>query len=243
MIYALEGLSTVDPHVHVASLLTPPARSVLVDTTSGCIDDITNDLRRRHLDHLLAADPATIIGLNALLAHYDNPDHGRAPEPILIAQGTADHDVPSPATDGLVSRLCALGDQLTYRHYPGLDHGAVVDGSLNAVTSWIKAASPTSRHRRRVPRQHTPTAKPLALNHSVRRSRSVRTLPLCCVAHVRYGAHGRYRSPRGFRSCRTCVRRLPTARRAPLSWRTSRGRTGVRRRDNRPNARRRCAFG
>jgi hypothetical protein len=139
MIYALEGLSTVDPHLHVASLLTPPARWVLADTVSGCIDNIVNDLRHRHLDHLLAADPATITRLNAELAHYDNPDHTDAVEPILIAQGTADNDVPSPATDGLVSRLCALGDHLAYRHYPGLDHGAVVAGSLTAVTSWIAA--------------------------------------------------------------------------------------------------------
>lgn len=139
LIYALEGLSTVDPHVDVASLLTPGARPVLGDTTTGCIDDITNDLARRHLDHLLAADAATKTRLSAQLGRYDNPDHARAPEPILIAQGTADEDVPSGATDGLVSRLCALGDRLEYRHYPGLDHGAVVAGSLGAVTDWIRA--------------------------------------------------------------------------------------------------------
>lgn len=139
LIYALEGLSTVDPHLDVASLLTPRARSVLGDTTTGCIDDITNDLGRRHLDHLLAADAATKTRLDAQLGRYDNPDHARAPEPILIAQGTADEDVPSGATDGLVSRLCALGDRLEYRHYPGLDHGAVVAGSLSAVTDWIRA--------------------------------------------------------------------------------------------------------
>ena len=139
LIYALEGLSTVDPHLDVASLLAPQARSVLGDTTTGCIDDITNDLARRHLDHLLAADDATKTRLDAQLGRYDNPDHARAPEPILIAQGTADEDVPSGATDGLVSRLCALGDRLEYRHYPGLDHGAVVAGSLGAVTDWIRA--------------------------------------------------------------------------------------------------------
>jgi len=139
MIYALEGLSTVDPHLHVANLLTAPAQPVLADTISGCIDTITNDLQHRHLDRLLAAGAATIARLNAELALYDNPDHAPAAEPILIAQGTADNDVPSPATDGLVTRLCALGDHLAYRHYPGLDHGAVVAGSLNAVTSWITA--------------------------------------------------------------------------------------------------------
>jgi alpha-beta hydrolase superfamily lysophospholipase len=149
MIYALEGLSTVDPLIDVARLVTPQARSVLSDTTTGCIDDITNDLGRRHLDHLIAASTATTTHLQTQLGRYDNPDHARAPEPILIAQGTADRDVPSGATDAMVSRLCALGDHLEYRHYPGLDHGAVVAGSLSTVIDWIrarlaKAAAPTT---------------------------------------------------------------------------------------------------
>jgi hypothetical protein len=44
--------------------------------------------------------------------------------------------------------MCALGDRLEYRHYPGLDHGAVVAGSLSAVTDWIEDASRTPSHPR-----------------------------------------------------------------------------------------------
>jgi alpha-beta hydrolase superfamily lysophospholipase len=144
MIYALEGLSTVDPHLDVARVLTPQARSVLEDTTTGCIDDITNDLRRRHLDHLMAATPSATTRLQTQLGRYDDPDRAKAPEPIFIAQGTTDQDVPSGATDAMVSRLCALGDRLEYRHYPGLDHGAVVAGSLRTVTDWITARLATA---------------------------------------------------------------------------------------------------
>jgi acetyl esterase/lipase len=137
LIYALEGLSTVDAHLDVARLLTRQAQAVLPDTRSGCIDDITNDLRRRHIDHLLAAEPAMITALNAQLGRYDNPDHVRAGEPVFIAQGTADQDVPAPATDGLAKRLCGLGDHIEYRRYPGLDHGQVVAGSRSDVSAWI----------------------------------------------------------------------------------------------------------
>ena len=73
------------------------------------------------------------------LGRYDNPDHIRADEPILIAQGTADRDVPAAATDGLAARLCRLGDHLQYRHYPGLNHNNLIAGSLNYVTAWITA--------------------------------------------------------------------------------------------------------
>ena len=139
LIYALEGLSTVDAHVQVEQLLTTQARSVLADTTTGCIDDITNDLTRRHLDHLFAVNSATLTRLNTELGHYDDPDQHRAAKPILIAQGTVDNDVPQGATDGLTSRLCTLGDRLEYRLFPGLDHNNLVAGSLNFVEAWITA--------------------------------------------------------------------------------------------------------
>src|SRR5207248_567963 len=59
LVYALEGLTTVDPNVHVDRLLASPARALLSDTTTGCIDDITNDFARHPVAHLLAADDAT----------------------------------------------------------------------------------------------------------------------------------------------------------------------------------------
>ena len=139
MIYALEGLGTVDPSVDVAKLLTAPARVVLPDLTTGCVDDITNDLARRHLDHLLVLGPAPEKRLNAELRRDDDPDRASSPEPILIVQGTADNDVPAVATDGMVTRLCALRDHLQYRHYPGLDHGQVVAASLSTVVPWIRS--------------------------------------------------------------------------------------------------------
>jgi pimeloyl-ACP methyl ester carboxylesterase len=137
LIYALEGLSTVDAHLHVEQLLTPQARSVVADTTKGCIDDITNDLTRRHLDHLLAVNSARKTRLNTELGRYANPDQGTADKPILIAQGTADNDVPQGATEALTSRLCTLGDRLEYRLFPGLDHNNLVAGSLSLVGNWI----------------------------------------------------------------------------------------------------------
>ncbi len=139
LIYALEGVSAVDPHVSVASLLTPQAAPVLADTTTGCIDDIDRDLTRRHVDNLLAVDPATSTRLSNELARDDDPDQHAAAEPILITQGLADEDVPSGATDGLATRLCKLGDRLEYQRYPGLDHNTVIQGSLNTVLAWIDA--------------------------------------------------------------------------------------------------------
>jgi plasmid stabilization system protein ParE len=137
LIYALEGLSTVDPSVKLAGLLTPQAKAILPDTTTGCIDDITNDLARHPVDHLLAANAATKDRLAADLGRFDNPDQARAAEPILITQGDVDSDVPEAGTNALVTKLCALGDRVDYRTYPGLDHNNLVAGSQAVITGWI----------------------------------------------------------------------------------------------------------
>jgi len=138
LIYALEGLHAVDAGVKIEPLFTPQARAVLLDTTNGCIDDIVHDLTIRPVDQLLHADAATEDRLSTALARYDNPDQVSAPAPILITQGTADRDVPEGATQGLVARLCALGDRVEYRVYRGLDHNNLVAGSEGALTEWIK---------------------------------------------------------------------------------------------------------
>ncbi len=139
LIYALEGLHAVDDAVDVESLLTPQARAVLPTTTTGCIDDIVHDLTVRPVAQLLAAGPATQDDLSRTLAKYDNPDQVGAADPILITQGTADRDVPEGATQGLATRLCALGDRVDYRVFPGLDHNNLVAGSQDVLTDWIKA--------------------------------------------------------------------------------------------------------
>ncbi len=137
LIYAVAGLSTVDPQVRLERLLSSEARAVVSDPTTSCIDDITRKLTDRPVDHVLDADPATASRLEAELGRYDDPDHHIARRPILVAQGTDDHDVPEGATTALVSSLCARGDLLDYRRYPGRDHAGVVTASLPAVTTWI----------------------------------------------------------------------------------------------------------
>jgi hypothetical protein len=139
LVYALEGLTTIDPHIDVASLLTPRARALLGVTKTGCIDDIVNDFERAHLTQLLSASAPTQARLATELGRNDDPDRARAIGPILIAQGTADGDVPQGATDGLVARLCALHDNVDYRLYPGRDHNNLVAGSQPLVDQWIAA--------------------------------------------------------------------------------------------------------
>ena len=139
LVYALEGLSAIDASIDVGALLTPAARAVLPDTTSGCIDDITRALAAHPVDRMLAADASTVARLDAELGRNDDPDRAASAQPILVTQGTADRDVPEVATDGMVTRLCGLGDRVEYRRYANLDHEQLIGGSQDRIRAWIDA--------------------------------------------------------------------------------------------------------
>jgi alpha-beta hydrolase superfamily lysophospholipase len=139
LVYALAGLGAVEPSVRVESLLTPQAKALFPDTRTGCIDAITNDFARHHVTTVLAIDAATKARLNTLLGRHDDPDRARASGPILVAQGIDDADVPAAATDGMVTRMCAIGDHVQFSLYKGLDHNDLVAGSQPEVDAWIAA--------------------------------------------------------------------------------------------------------
>lgn len=59
---------------------------------------------------------------------------------MLIAQGDADNLVVPTATQGFVSRACAVGDRVTYRAYPGASHLTIANQAVPAVLSFFAAS-------------------------------------------------------------------------------------------------------
>ncbi len=71
------------------------------------------------------------------LAHLNNPGQVRTTAPVLIVQGTGDHQVPAPLTDLFVSRTaCPMGDHVDYVHYPGATHDQIPFRSVRLILSW-----------------------------------------------------------------------------------------------------------
>jgi hypothetical protein len=62
---------------------------------------------------------------------------------VRVEQGTADTTVLPPFTDDLIKRFTADHVPVTYKTYPGVDHGGVVTGAPAAdATKWIRARLP-----------------------------------------------------------------------------------------------------
>jgi alpha-beta hydrolase superfamily lysophospholipase len=65
--------------------------------------------------------------------------------PVLIAQGDADTTVFKLFTDPLVSELSNLGDKVTYKVYPGVDHGGVVSAAEDDALAFYRSKLPSGR--------------------------------------------------------------------------------------------------
>jgi alpha-beta hydrolase superfamily lysophospholipase len=129
------GFAAAHPDLRLDEVLTPRALAAIDVIETGCIDDILDAY----------AGPATeTLRLERLMqppwpALLDENTPGRAPTPvpILVGQGEADPLVIPELTDALVARLCAIGNDVTYRRYPGESHSGVVEASQDDVLEWI----------------------------------------------------------------------------------------------------------
>ena len=135
--YALAGLGTVDPSVHLGDVRSTQAAAVLPDLTRGCINEITRHFAALHITTFLKASSTQVAVLAARIGDLADPDRVAARGPILVEQGTADLDVPVGATDVMVTHMCALGDHVEYHHVPGVDHEKLLVTSRHSVTTWI----------------------------------------------------------------------------------------------------------
>ena len=139
-IFALIGLTTFDPTVHLASLLGPAGVARLpIALETGCIDQADAAFRQVPTAQLFHLSPAEQTHLDDELGRYDEPDAQATVGPVLVIQGLTDQDVPAAATAALVARLRGLHALVTETTYPGLDHDGVVGPSECAQLAWLAA--------------------------------------------------------------------------------------------------------
>ena len=129
------GFAAAHPELRLGEILTPRALAALDVIETGCIDDILD---------IFAGPAADTLRLERLMqppwpALLDQNTPGRVPTPVpvFVGQGEADPLVIPELTDALVARLCAIGDRVTYRRYPGESHSGVVEASQDDVVAWV----------------------------------------------------------------------------------------------------------
>jgi pimeloyl-ACP methyl ester carboxylesterase len=130
------GFDAAYPNVRLEDILTPKALAAIDVVDTGCIDDILATYAEPvhetlRLEGLMQPPWPALLDENT-------PGRAKTSEPIFVGQGDADALVVPELTDALVVRLCAIGDDVTYRRYPGASHGGVVESAREDVLGWIE---------------------------------------------------------------------------------------------------------
>jgi hypothetical protein len=129
------GFAAAHPEADLERVLTPGAFAALDVVDAGCIDDILATYAGPFADTVRFE--AMLEPPWSSLLEENTPGRAATAVPIFVGQGDADALVVPALTDALVARLCAIGDDVTYRRYLGASHGSVVEASRDDVNAWI----------------------------------------------------------------------------------------------------------
>ena len=140
----IRGADVADPALGIPGLLTPQASALYGETLTECGDKLATSSSWGGLapSQIFRSD-ADLTQLIAFLNTKVDPEDLRIRTPVRVEQGTADTTVLPGFTDQLVQSYTQNGVPVTYKTYPGIDHGHVVTGASAAdATKWIRARLP-----------------------------------------------------------------------------------------------------
>ncbi len=137
----VNGAASQSTAIAIPSLLSDPALALYPQTDQTCLAQLSQaDSFGGLAPSTLLRDGADTGPLFAVLA-TENPAVTTS-APIMILQGDADTTVFPFLTDQLNGELVALGDQVTYTKYPGVDHGAIPGASAAEALAFMEGALP-----------------------------------------------------------------------------------------------------
>jgi len=142
----VKGMSVAYPSVKPAEVLSDPFVSLLPDIDSKCepqLAEADSFGGLAPMDLLRSSDLGTPANANLLtLLDKQNPA-AKSVAPILLLQGDADSTTPPMLTLTLKNQLAAWGNDLTYKTYPGADHGTVILDAQPDVMDFFQAKLPS----------------------------------------------------------------------------------------------------
>lgn len=121
----VRGMSVEYPEIDANTLLSDDVLPLYPGTTTECLSRLAEP------DSLGGIAPSKLlrpgVDLNPLYGILDAQNPAvKTDAPILLAQGTADSTTFPFLTNSLNDELVALGDNVDYKTYEGVDHGGVV---------------------------------------------------------------------------------------------------------------------
>jgi pimeloyl-ACP methyl ester carboxylesterase len=122
----LRGADSANPALQVSLLLSDKAAALYPLTLTECLPALSVVNAFAGLAPSEALKDGADIGPLVAFLNRNDPETLKIRTPVEILQGTADTTVLAPFTDQLDRALRASGAKVTYKKYPGVNHGAIV---------------------------------------------------------------------------------------------------------------------
>ena len=138
VVLGLEGAHAAYPAADVSQVLTPQALTAsekIVNTE--CYDSVLTAFHKP-VDQVIAQNPNDVAPFPEIMAASTA---GRRPTtaPVFVFQGLGDDVVYKVFTDMYAESSCAIGNNVLYQTYSGIDHYHEVASSEADVVKWIGA--------------------------------------------------------------------------------------------------------
>ena len=120
-------------------LVTDAARPLLAMARETCGDGIRAYERQHGIDMRKAftGGPAR---LTALMLPATEMSMVRMPAPVFLGTGLADHTIPPEHQHAAAAALCAAGNPLVWKTYPGITHSGGVNAAFDDELNFVRSA-------------------------------------------------------------------------------------------------------
>jgi pimeloyl-ACP methyl ester carboxylesterase len=134
----VRAIDIADPSVDVAALLTPEATAHYPQTATECYDALAEPESFGGLPlNQIFRSGADLSPLVTAIERFD-PENLKIRTPVRVEQGVDDATVLKVFTDRLVDEYETRNFKVTYKVYPRVSHGGVVDAGAGDATKWIR---------------------------------------------------------------------------------------------------------
>lgn len=142
LIMAVVGFNTAygDQQAPLSQVLSPLGQSVTPVLNTGCFEQVERAIDRYSLGALTTGNPFNDPAWRKLLNDNDPQQIAKVSDvPLLIAQGSADEQIPVVTTQLVAKHLCALGQSVQRWIYPGDSHTGVIEYYVPDMVKWLSA--------------------------------------------------------------------------------------------------------
>lgn len=140
--YLLDGLLQVAPQID--RVLSAQGRARIALARQHCLTELAAQLEGASTGEMFSAPLTSVPGIWTLLHDYLGvPRHGFT-QPLMLAHGTRDQDVPYLTTLLYAAGLALRGEPVAFRQYP-VDHRATLDAAAADGLAFVRARLEDSR--------------------------------------------------------------------------------------------------